>query len=254
MDSGGEVTFTVVATVKGQKESYQTNEADDGAITIEGKNPTPQEVHDYVASLDIPSLWPNNTQYDYHTIIRKIISDESSVSQFYDGQPLWSQNNLHGAGLMQLTYPAPSITDVWDWQQNITDGAALINTDKLPTAINRLEGSNLYGRKGQVVGHVAGLFDKVQNEAAKLGANAAPITGDMIVLEAVRGFNGYNNGAGSFDEWEPVRDKSGKLVIKNGLTSWTQVPVSTRTAGLLPKQIKGVPTYVDDVLNSPDFQ
>lgn len=253
IQSGGSVTITVTATIDGQKVSYQTNAEDDGAIEIEGTNPTPQAIHNYVASFTQPKSWPLQTQYNYHKLIRKIISHESMMIQFYQGEPLWSQDNNKGAGLMQLTNPAPSSLAVWDWQEQITDGIALFNNDKLQVAINRLKGQDLLNRQGQVVGHSPGLFDAIQKEASALNAKAAPISGDMIGLEAIRGFNGYNNGAGSFDEWEPVRDSIGKLVITNGLTSWERVPTATRTKGVALNKIKGDPNYVNNVLNAPDF-
>lgn len=259
---GGTLILSVTATIDGQQRTFSTPASGTEAVKVEGTNPTQKMVHDYVANIDVPDDWPSNTQYDFHTIIRKIISDESSphvnghgngqIRQFYQGIPLWSQDNLHGAGFMQLTNPPPSDDEVWDWHKNIKQGVAVFE-QKLETAINRLDGRDIRDRNGRVIRHIPGLFDQVQSEAAQVGANAAPITGDMIVLEAIRGFNGYDNGAGIIDEWQPVRDASGQLVIHNGLTSWEQVPAADRIIGVPSNKIKGEPDYVNSVLSSADF-
>jgi hypothetical protein len=252
---GGDLLLSVLTTVAGIP-IFATN-ANEGDVSIQilGTNPIKGAVHDYVDGFFAPPNWPSDTSYDFHTIIRKIISDETGgqVIQFDGGVPLWSQDTFRGAGLMQLTNPHPTLDQIWNWKTNVTFGVGLLVGDKLASAIAHLEGRAIFDRKGHITGRTGGLFQAVQKEAATIGAIAAPITGDMIVAEAIRAYNTYDNGTGDIDEWRPVRDSKGNLVITNGTTSWEHVPPDQRHIGVDPTKIKGTPDYVNRVLMASDF-
>jgi hypothetical protein len=227
---GGTLVLTATLTIAGLDIEVSTPNQGENRLQILGDNPEKARVSNYVNGLRIPARWPGDTQYDYHTILRRIISQESTVQQFVDGIPYWSRDGARGVGMMQLTNPRPTDDQVWDWRRNIDRGANFLSGEKLATAIQRLNR----------------LFDAVQLEARRVGAQAAPITGDMIVLETIRAFNGFDNGNGILDEFRPARDAQGRLVITYGRTSWERVPVGVRGTG-------GDPDYVNHVLGQADF-
>jgi hypothetical protein len=227
---GGTLKLTAKLTVAGTDVEAKTPETGNDRLRILGNNPTPATVSAYVSALGVPNLW-GTLNYNYHTVVRQIISQESLVRQFDPNNvPLWSQDNARGVGLMQITNPAPTDDEVWDWRKNI-DRGVLIFRMKLVIARQRL----------QV------LVNQVVNEAATMGATVAPFTPDMVVLNAIRGYNGYNNGNGQMDEYRHMRDAQNRLVIMNGRTVWERVPVAVRGTQL------GDPDYVNHVLGRPDF-
>jgi hypothetical protein len=247
---GGRLTLTAVAVVDGQVIQGQlggrvVEQRVDGRLVrrldglrILGTDPTEAAVRAYVDTLPVPGRWPTNTQYEFRQIVRKMIAHESGGVHQFDpnGLPLWSSDNQRGVGLMQITDPAPTDDEVWDWRRNVARGVAILGGEKLRTAINRLDR----------------LRAAVQREAVQAGGRAAPITGDMIALQAVRGYNGYNNGRGVIDEWRPVRDGRGRLVIVDGQTQWERVPAAARTPRD-PERPRGEPNYVNRVLGTADF-
>jgi hypothetical protein len=244
---GGTVVLTVRVTIGGTPLELSTPSQGNERLQILGQNPDRRTVSAFVSKeLTVPQQWPSNTQYNYHSIIRKIINHESQVRQFHEsGVPLWSMDGARGVGMMQITAPQPSDDEVWDWRENIRGGARVFS-QKLGTAIRRL---NL-------------LYRQILTEAAQVVALVPPITGDMVVLNAIRGYNGYSNGFGILDEWRPVRDSHGRLVIDgNGQTSWERTPALERVRPELrnlPHQeilsrSPGNYRYVDDILNTADF-
>jgi hypothetical protein len=54
---------------------------------------------------------------------RKLMQLESSLRQFLpSGYPLFSQDQLGGVGLCQVTYPPPTADEIWNWKANIEAG------------------------------------------------------------------------------------------------------------------------------------
>ena len=224
INSGGNVTITAVVTVNGQKVNYQTNAEDDGVIAIQGTNPTQQAVENYVATIAQPSNWPSATQYNYHTIIDKIISKESSFIQFTNGEPKWSSDGLHGVGFMQVTNPAPTIDDAWNWMTNINDGVNLFN--------QKLTDANSYGGSLTTSTYInvhlntsasKALKTQIMGLQVKNGLDSltlAQLTPDQIVRQAIRGFNGGV-------QFTPSTTNKGVLVItltgpKTGVINWVE--------------------------------
>jgi hypothetical protein len=183
----------------------------------------------------VPDLWPADSPYSFQTILRKMMAQESSVAQFDPtGVPTWSEDGRLGAGLLQLTDPAPTPLQVWDWRRNI-DGAVAVLTDDLELAGDRLNF----------------LVDRVQSQVP-FGSVAAPITGDMIVQEALRAFNALDNGTGEIDEYRSARDAAGKLRFLQQPTGerttiWEHMPIALRGTTI------GDPNYVVHVLSQEDF-
>jgi hypothetical protein len=233
---GGTLVLTAKTRVGSNTIKVTTPSTGDDRLTILGDNPDAATLSAYVAGLGAPANWPAASGYDFHTMVRKIIGQESGRVQFDpDGVPLWSQDKAKGVGLMQLTKPAPTPDQTWDWRRNVDAGVTLLG-EKLGIAISRLN-------------H---LLTTTQHQAAAAQAVAAPITGEMIVLETVRAYNGFNNGSGSKDEYRAVRDDDNHLVIANGQTSWERVPLEDRGPATGPGA-KGDRDYVDNVLGQSDF-
>ncbi len=80
-------------------------------ITILGKNPSKEKINEEIDSYS-----------DKHNgnLAKKIFNQESRYRQFYsDGAPLTSFDN--GYGLGQLTNPAPSYEQIWNWKSHINE-------------------------------------------------------------------------------------------------------------------------------------
>lgn len=204
-------------------------------LQILGRNPDRAVVKAYLEALAVPDLWPGGTQYDYRVIMRKVMAQESWVTQFDPtGVPLWSFDGRRGVGLMQLTDPVPTPEQTWDWRRNLDAGVRLF-AEKLEVAGDRLDA----------------LTVRIEAELPA-GAVVAPITGDMIVEEALRAYNALDNGAGPKDEFRSIREPGGRLRLvprpSGVLTNvWEHVPPAIR--GILI----GDPDYVNHVLGQEDF-
>ena len=184
---GGMLSLTVTPQTPGATKPLTVSD-----VRIDAINPTPTMVRNFLLAMTPDPAWPAKSSYDYYSTVRKIINHESTIRQFTPaGQPYWSTNGDGGVGLMQLTNPKPTYESIWNWRQNLNlgVGSADFLSGKITTARNRL----------------TKLATAVGVEAAKLGAKAAAITPDMIALEAIRGFNGYDNNLGLIDEWRAVR-------------------------------------------------
>jgi hypothetical protein len=231
---GGRLLLTATTKVGNQTLQVSTPNSGPTRLLILGENPDPAVVHAYIDAIPVPANWPPDTQYDFHLMVRKIIAEESSVGQFWsNGVPYWSEDGRLGVGLMQLTDPAPTADQTWDWRRNIDAGVQLL-TDYMDFAHDRLDA----------------LTALVQSLVPS-NVVVAPPSGDMYVLEAVRAYNALDNGTGPKDEYRPVRLNGQIVVVPNGsggsTTEWEHVPVSVRGT------TKGDANYVDDVLGQDDF-
>jgi hypothetical protein len=90
-------------------------------VVINGRNPSRDSVAAYVASLD------NMTGLD------KLLEQETRTRHFieHDGEPIVSFDQ--GFGMTQMTHPAPSYEQAWNWKANILGGSS-IYSDKLRMA------------------------------------------------------------------------------------------------------------------------
>lgn len=85
-----------------------------GEITVQivGTNPTPDVVNDFIES------HPNSDGFD------KLVAHESKYKHFTsEGVPTKTFDK--GYGMCQLTHPAPTFEQVWNWRKNIEGGLKL---------------------------------------------------------------------------------------------------------------------------------
>jgi hypothetical protein len=249
---GGNLTLSVTAQVAGITFTATQDSVAGEPLMIVGDNPTPQQVSAYVDTIPVPKEWPNQYKSSYHTIIRKIISAETrdndaGIGQFLrNGQPFWStydRPDAHGAGLMQLS--ESSADQVWNWKVNIAGGVAWFN--------HRLRYAKAYFDS-----LVAALGVEVQDPEQQYGVKhivIPPVTADMIVEDAIRGYNGYTFSSNPLHEWRPLRDpQTGLLILKKhgqlGEVQWERTPASLRYKDGVPI---GDPDYVIVVLGRSDF-
>lgn len=101
-DRGG--TLTVKATAGGQSATV--------AVRLVGKNPTKADVASYVAAK------PDGEGFE------KIVEHETHSQHFgTNGEPKKSFDK--GYGICQLTNPAPTFEQVWNWRRNVDAGVVL---------------------------------------------------------------------------------------------------------------------------------
>jgi hypothetical protein len=129
-------------------------------LKIKGTNPSGTEVRQYLNGK------PNSDGFD------KILQQESGWRHFNpSGEPIKSFDD--GYGMCQLTTPAPSFEQVWNWKSNVEGGLKLF-ADKRTIAIGYLSQNN------------------------------RTYTSDQLKYEAVCRWNG-----GAYHEWD---DKAGNWV------------------------------------------
>ena len=98
------------------------------SVKLIGANPTAEQVRQYLASK------PDSAGFD------KILEHESGMTHFTaQGEPKKSFDN--GYGMAQLTNPAPSYEQVWNWKLNI-DAALSLFAGKRASAIQYLSQQN----------------------------------------------------------------------------------------------------------------
>jgi hypothetical protein len=113
-------TLTVTATAGGQSATV--------SVKITGQNPTSQQATTYLTAQ------PNSDGFD------KLLEHESHFKHFNaSGEPIKSFDN--GYGMAQLTSPAPSYEQVWNWKSNIDGGLTLFG-QKRAAALTYLTQSN----------------------------------------------------------------------------------------------------------------
>jgi hypothetical protein len=251
---GGNLTLTVIGTVDGQQVSATLS-----GLTISGDNPDPQSVLNYLATKKAPQNWPSGTSYNYGKVLEAIAEQETlpnqKLQQFNsDGTPIIAPDN--GVGIMQITPYPPGTNiknpnEVWNWEANLNGGVAIFNS--------KLENANAYATRLQNAANKSGtLLNKAILAAEKadgysgLTISVPLMTADQIVLNAIRGYNGYNGSDGygnHLREFSLATDGNGYLAFSNvNLTThtasltWVEVPASARP------QKPGNPNYVGDVL------
>jgi hypothetical protein len=104
---GGTATVT---WIYGALPSFSSN------FCVDGLNPTQGVASAYAGAIN--SYWD----------IPKLIATESSWLQFSNGQPNSNGGSQPGFGLMQLTNPKATASQIWNWQQNVVAGLSLFGT------------------------------------------------------------------------------------------------------------------------------
>jgi hypothetical protein len=103
---GGDLTFMASATVNGNVLTDQTT-----GVNIRGINPSHQQVNGQLGGFPATSIacWESNHQ----------------LAQFdSQGLPLFGPPN--GYGIMQVDNPPVSDEGIWNWQQNVAEGLAIL--------------------------------------------------------------------------------------------------------------------------------
>ncbi|XDF37263.1 hypothetical protein RBH89_09520 [Paracidovorax avenae] len=228
---GGVLTVHAIARVGGA-----THEATLGSLLIVGTNPTPTAIRAFADSIGATKVR-----------FRKQLRQESSLQQFRPPElwPKYSSDRLGGVGLAQITRPAPTADQVWNWKENIRAGWALYkekerNARAYPAAV----------RRSDEFRHLVNAYNQ-----SRAGQGLPPVqvtlpdfTEDQLELDTIRGFNGYAN---KLHEYR-VRTEAGKLFVnlgpdgKQGSAEWERVPTSERGS-------KGDPAYVEHVEAAQDF-
>jgi len=101
------------------------------AVVIGGTNPSPAEISAYL------TLKPTSRGMD------RIIQHESKCRQFDKrGEPLRSFDN--GYGLCQVTNPAPSIEQVWNWKLSVDLGLVVLAQKRADAVRHLSQGKRTY--------------------------------------------------------------------------------------------------------------
>jgi hypothetical protein len=242
---GGTLTLTATTAINGRPYSGRS------AVTILGKNPSPGTLLSYFSS-----QFPNS----YYTLWR-IGQAESNLRHFHDdGHPNWSGDQEHGVGIMQVTHPAPTDDDVWNWKRNVESGST------------RLQGAYTVARNWPTILASSRQFSaavdaytaaREQAGLPKLARVTVPefSAGNLLCdlqqreNDAIRLYNG----AGGTDNlglplheyklaYDPTLDLLQLSVDEDEGTAraeWVQVAAAERPAG------RGARDYVDRVVSRP---
>lgn len=229
---GGTLTLTVAAAVGDQKLTASVT------AKIAGTNPSKAEVQ---------AAFPDKT-------IRMIASQESGLRQFRTkpGEtksecPLWSGDNLGGAGMMQITNPAPTDDQVWSWKANLEKGTKILAEKRAVAKGYANQVRNSTGFKKLVDAFNAARKTASQPE---LTITVPDYTDEQLQHDTIRGYNGFA-GKDAFGfplhEYRIKLDAAGNLVVtdkggNNGTVEWEEVPVADRPSS------SGDPNYVQNVL------
>jgi hypothetical protein len=124
-------------------------------VFVLAKNPAKADVVAYLATL------PNSTGFD------RVIEQESQFKNFIDADNEPVVAGDAGYGMTQMTHPAPSYEQVWNWQKNIQAGIA--------------------------------LFQEKQTAAKRhLGQQGRQYTDEQLMMETITRWNG-----GTYYSWNP---------------------------------------------------
>jgi hypothetical protein len=248
---GGELLIAV--EVKGDGVPATARKALSTGLRVLGANPGIAELQAYV---------PN------YGLLRKLMMIESAMGthvpkQFRhldpQGYPLFSQDGLQGVGLCQLTYPAPTAAQIWNWKANVDAGLELYKQKErharnYPARVRK--GNQLrmlvteYSWAAQQDGNRprAPWLDMPDNNARMSLARPAPtpprpparmspvgliaqsievpdFTPEQIQNDTARGFNGYMGRDPDNNELHEYRlrlDESGALVVKRAANGTLQ--------------------------------
>lgn len=154
---------------------------------------------------------------------------ESGLRQFWEslpGSPCWSGDRLGGVGLMQITYPAPTLEQTWNWKANIRGGVAIFK-DKIQVVRDHV--ASVQESFDDPDGDYHKALDKYNEanhplEVPVTVVEVQPWTQDMTVRDAIRCYNGA-----------PGRDPVGRrglhefqIKFENGVPALTNVRIEER--------------------------
>lgn len=204
--------------------------------TIVGTNPTSTAIRAFANSIGADRI-----------VFRKKMRQESSLQQFRTpgNWPKYSSDGLGGVGLCQLTRPAPTANQTWNWKDNVRGGWKLF--------LEKEAFARAYPGKQREGERFKGLVRAWNQARTAQGLPAIPVelpdyTAEQLELDTLRGFNGYAN---NLHEYR-IRMQGDQLwvtVSADGNTAraeWERIPAAERGA-------VGDRNYVDNVLAREDF-
>ena len=215
---GGDLTITVSADL-----ASGCYEKISKGLKIRGVNPARHEIN---AACELEAL-------------QKICCQESRRRQFDAPAEtgaadclLFSEDGLGGVGLMQITNPAPTDDDHWDWRANISHGVQIFNS-KRATA-------SRYPAKVRDSAEFRELVQRF-NAGRNPPVNVVLLdfTPAQLELDTIRGYNGWA-GRDAFGqvlhEFRVPLDAQGDLQVNvdadnRGMIVWQQVPAADRPHG-----------------------
>jgi hypothetical protein len=225
---GGILTLTVEAQI-----DKQVLRASVTGIKVGGTNPSSQLV---------AQKFPDKT-------LRQIVAHESSTRQFagIDAMPLWSGDRKGRVGMMQLTRPAPTDDEVWDWVANMKSGETLLKEKR---AVAKAYPAKV--RQSKKFQDLVAAYNKARQDSKKPTLTIAlpEFSADELEKDTIRGFNGFaGNDAFGFPlhEFRVPVDANGLLLVtenadgKTAAVAWERVPAADRPS-------VGDPNYVNNVL------
>jgi hypothetical protein len=238
----------------------QTLQATSENLTIVGTNPT-------VGAIGIEA--PANQAF------RKLMRLESSLRQFQTAAcPLFSADNQGGVGLCQITNPAPTADEIWNWKSNVAAGWRLYQDYERRARAYPASVRNSPAFRALVTAYNASRLapatpGQPQPPAAAparpatlppLAITLPDYTAEQLENDTLRGFNGY---AGGIHEYRVRVDANGLLVVtedpggRTGTAEWERVTAADRTArydalGIAAGR-RGDVDYVNDVQGRQGF-
>ena len=194
-------------------------------------------------------------------VMRALTWHESRGRQFLanadggtGGCPLYSGDKLGGVGLMQLTRPAPTREQTWNWRANIAGGLALFETKKQTARAFPATYRQSTDFRTLVAAYNA---ERAKKKLAALIITIPDFTEEQVELDALRGYNGW---AAGLHEYRAARDATGKLIVdvaadgRSGAARWEQVTAAVRTAVYdavgIPAANRGDPDYVRHIMDA----
>jgi len=245
---GGTLTLIVRATVNRNHLEARVED-----ITIAGTNPD---------RADVRAALPHDT-------LRRIAFVESGRKQFNAPEnggigtcPLFSRDNLGGAGIMQLTVPPPTPDQIWNWRENVAGGILKFNSS---LGVARRYRAVVLASKEFAAD--VDRFNQARRTAGmpELALTLPEFTPDQLDDDAIRGYNGFA-GTGRYSICTNRKDRNGNIIFlfplhefrvamngndlraininntaRTGELVWEHVPVRERP------QNSGNPNYVNDV-------
>jgi hypothetical protein len=231
----GRLAITVRATVGGTSISARTV-----GVTVVARNPTKANVQAEIGD----------------DLLRRIACHESGQRQFATApgnttrSPLWSGDGLGGVGLFQITVPAPTDAQVWNWRENVAAGRARLEQGR--------RAARNYPRQIRGSRTLAGMLTRLNQQRQAAGRPAIPtitvpaLSPAEIEDDAVRAFNGYGGNRDQFGfalhefRLQMVGADLRLAIDEAALTAtaaWERVPVADRGSS-------GDPNYVNNVNGS----
>ncbi len=233
---GGDVSVGVTVQVNGETLSARTS-----GLRITGTNPSPADLE-----REVPAS-PG---------FRRLMRLESGLRQFRSPAcPLFSEDNLGGVGICQVTTPAPTEDQIWSWKANVQAGWQVYLAKQ---ALAKSYPARV--RSGGAFQKLAAAFHSHRQASGlpPLTLELPDFSEEQLERDTLRAYNGF---AGQLHEFRVCVDaESLPAVTVSGSVATAQWEIITPAErGNLCEQL-GIPPchrgdlhYVEDVLRQAAF-